>query len=199
MAPDFDLIAMPMFFQILTATAPSSKDWRRRPIVRSANPGPSNPRASKVEAQSSVPPLSRRTLSVARSLASRSNGSSPLAGQTTMSSPCQFMALIASRSAGASRWMWMCVSIRPKSGASAARAVASSPMAGIERRISLRVGIWPVSVFLPRFVYRLSRRDDQLRVGVESPSGSSWYSLSTAPSFLSSSLSVMAWIRARVI
>ena len=39
----------------------------------------------------------------------------------------------------------------------------------------------------------------QVAFGVESPSLSSWYSLSTGPSFLSSLLSVIAWIRARVM
>ena len=140
-APDLALMAMPMFFQIFTPIAPSSKERRKRLIVRSVNPGPSKPRASKVDAQARLPPPARCTSSVARSLSSRSKGSSPLAGQTTMSIPSQFIALIAARCVGACRWMWMWVSIRPKSGASDARVVASIDMAGIERRISLRVGI----------------------------------------------------------
>ena len=48
-----------MFFQIFTPIAPSSNDRRRRAIVRSAKSGLSNPRASKVDAQARVPPLSR--------------------------------------------------------------------------------------------------------------------------------------------
>ena len=83
---------MPMFFQILTPIAPSSNDLRSRAIVRSAKPGSSNPRASKVDAQASRPPLARAPLSVASSFDSRSNGSSRSAGQTTMSSPLHFPA-----------------------------------------------------------------------------------------------------------
>ena len=46
---------------------------------------------------------------------------------------------------------------------------------------------------------RASREKVQLTFGAESETRSSWYSLSTAPSFLSSLLSVIAWIRARVM
>jgi hypothetical protein len=93
--------------------APSSKDLRSRAIVRSGKPRSSNPRASNVEAQARRPPLARAPLSVESSLDSRSNGSSPAAGQTTMSRPLHLESLRLAYRAGASRWMW--VSIRSKS------------------------------------------------------------------------------------
>ncbi len=94
---------MPMFFQIFTPIAPSSNDLRRRAIVRSVKPGASNPRASKVEAQASLPPLARAALSVESSFDSRSYGSSPSVGQTTRSRPLHLESLRLAKRAGASR------------------------------------------------------------------------------------------------
>ena len=105
MRPTFALIDIPIFFQIFTPIAPSAND-----STEAGDRALGEIRVFKAAGiEGGCPGQSSAAVAMnllgGASFSSRSNVSPPLAGQTTMSSPCQFDSLIAVRSAGASRWM----------------------------------------------------------------------------------------------